>query len=130
VYNADSCQYNQENEMPIIESKALLLPTAIALRHIPGWLRTRLIKRFNIPAKFSTNTLIIGYCTNYSEWMNHWGETTIANRSVFASETEFIDQYSAAEINEFASQVGLEVYYSPNSYWQPGKLIRIGFYVK
>jgi len=118
----------------IDQAREFLKPTVVELNHVPNWLRLRLIKHFKIPREYHSGHQSLYYAASESfhpnrgtDWLDHWGSTTIYDRSCFVSEPYSLNTQDKDLIDLFANRARLTVFYSANSYWFPSQSLRIGF---
>ncbi len=116
----------------IDQARALLKPTPVELHKVPSWLRRKLLATFgweNRHLRGGVDVLeraVKLHCDN-RKWLAHYGGTFIDGHEAFVSEPFGLTPEGLKSIQQFAAQLGLRWHVDGNSWWHPGRTIRITF---
>ncbi len=111
----------------IAAARKLLKSSPVTLWACPRWLRWR-IESVEKGTWLPMEYLFGEQLHTTARWLDHWGTSRIGSRSVFVSEPYDFDLDDAKEVDVFCKTLGLGWYLSSNSWWYPGRTIRIVFY--
>ena len=107
--------------------RELLKPTAVRSSHVPDWLRRELLKVYGCPNRDTAGFAVLQHATGDAlwSWLDHWGSTKIGDKLCFVSEPYDVSIEELSQIDSLARRIGCPWYLSPNSWWYPGRTIRI-----
>lgn len=111
-------------------ARELLQPSEVDIAHVPNWFRLRLMKAFKNPWRMTSGQAMLHHAVDvhfkYGDWLDHWGSTE--GGKVFVSEPYQLLAGEVAELDSFATKLGVKWYISACSWWYPGQTIRVAFF--
>lgn len=124
----------QVNE--IESARAVLNPSPVDAHHVPDWLRRRAMKRFGCNRGDTTGWGVLFHAVRQVDptgkatcaWLDHWGVTPWHGKTALAAEPYSLSADDVASIDRFARELGIEWRLSSNSWWFPGRTIRVLFF--
>jgi hypothetical protein len=119
-------------------SRQVLHTSSVELHKVPNWLRYKLMaankRRGWQPAGgrggvFQLQTFLSRSGLNSTGWCDHWGTAYEATGHGFDFVAEpYLSPSHLSESFRFSIAIGVRAYVSANSWWYPGRTIRLGFY--
>lgn len=116
-------------------ARELLKPSPVRHHHVPDWLRRRCLKRFGTGGNGDTSGWhVIHHAVEQvvdgrsRHWLDHFGSTTIGDRRAFAIEPYNLTRPCLADVFRLGDELGLDVEIDANSWWYPGRTIRVLFF--
>ena len=111
--------------------RKLLGPSEVRLGDVPAWLQRRLVKAFGNPLKLRGGLAILNHAVEVhfgggNFWLDHF--VTVDDGQVFVAEPFEVEPSTIALLDTFAERLGVGFRISANSWWQPGKTIRLEFF--
>ncbi len=109
------------------EARRLLQPSEVNLRHIPNWFRKRLMKVYGCEHGLRAGLDVLGHARRVNDWtwLDHRGSTTWRGQTAFVSEPYNLTAGELQQIADMCERCGLHYHVSANSWWNPGRTIRI-----
>ena len=97
---------------------------------MPNWLRKRLLRAFG--GRYGSSGLAALMAAQQAlgdtnGWLDHYGVTTEQGKAVFVSEPYDLMPNGIEGIVRFAKACGCEWYVTADSYWFPGRTVRVVF---
>jgi hypothetical protein len=121
----------EEQDKEIREARKKLKPTKVKSRHVPAWLRSRLLK-LRREGKFQsdrTNNYALIFsaaeAVGCSCLLDHWGSAQRNGETVFVSEPYGAE---AERVERLATFLGVNGVIESNSWHYPGYTVRVVFY--
>jgi hypothetical protein len=101
----------------------------VIAKRIPDWMRQRLLKVFG-PTNlgYTDGDYLFEYWSRkYRElpWLDHWGSTVVGDQEIVVSEPYLSMTCDFSEPRRFAELLGCDLTVDAQSYWYPGKTIRL-----
>ena len=117
-------------EAHIHRAREVLKPEPVRLHHVPNWLRLRMKETFGAPYQVTSGDGVLFHAsskTGKGRWLDHWGSSHDrgGERRTFVSEPYDITPETVRDIISFTEPMGLDFYISSNSYWFPGRTVRV-----
>jgi len=113
-----------------VRLRSILKPSVVRLHHVPGWLKKRIRRRFDLWAWcYSPEHFLLNSYPSPAKWIDHFGSTILPDGSVaFVSEPYGDIERVRETVSVFAAEIGVDCFFTTNSYWYPGATIRIGLH--
>lgn len=114
-------------EAQIRRSREEMKPSPVDLHHVPNWFRLALLKAYGCRDGWTNGQHVLQHAIGRAEWLDHWGSTKDGEQLCFVSEPYHVDATALAHVEDVARRAGCECWLHPNSWWYPGRTIRIAF---
>ena len=118
----------EKQRQHIEAARKLLKPTPVRLRHVPNWLRLRMLKAFGCSNRDTAGWAVLNHATGgiNPSWLDHWGSTVLpSGQRAFVSEPYNFGAETARAVQAFCEPAGLRWHVDANSEWYPGWTVRI-----
>lgn len=117
-----------ETRAHIAAARDLLGPTPVRLDHVPRWFK-KALHPYHRKLEMTYQRVQHAFATiGHGHALDHWGSTTLGDgRVAFVSEPYDVDAAVLAGCERLADEVGCVFYLDPNSWWFPGRTIRLVF---
>ena len=116
----------------IHEARELLKPIPVGLPSVPNWLRLKMLKAFGCPDRATDGHSVLWHAISktarHGRWVDHFGSSELYGRPAFVSEPYDFSAGTAQDVSAFCDPMGLRWVVCSNSYWFPGRTIRIAIY--
>jgi hypothetical protein len=100
--------------------------------HVPNWFRLRMLTRFGpTEHRYTDGRALFEYWarlhTGRLPWIDHIGSALVGDQRVVVSEPYLRATDDFTEVRGFAAMLNCELVVSEQSYWFPGKTLRLAF---
>lgn len=123
----------REQRTTINALRKLLKPGEVRLHHLPSWVGNALRKAFKQRKYDDPVSCLFNAFRGMESIVDHWGSIDPASDLAFRLRPFVLEPYSIsaerlARCEEVARVCGANVVVEANSWWYPGRTIRIAFY--
>ena len=106
-------------------ARKLLRPRPVKLNKYPRWLLRRVRALGECHRPLPIEFIARGQIQTMAVWLDHCGTSDDDSRESFVSEPYRFASLDARELDSFCEALGLTWYLSSNSWWYPGRTVRI-----
>jgi hypothetical protein len=121
-------------QIEIHERRKKFQPSEVRLHHVPNWMRLMLLRKCGTRTPgWTKGSDLIWHLDHlcggdHRRILDHWGSTiTSCGRRDFVTEPYMDAELACLVARRVARAIHCEFYVSDNSWWFPGRTIRIGF---
>lgn len=123
-----------DTETLIATARWLLRPAPVRLHHVPNWLRRRILRTLGCRDGLTKGPNVLMHAVSRttkpsaSSWLDHWGSSRQNDVTVFVTEPYSVTEGCLQAVGAFCRVLHLEWYVSSNTWWFPGRTVRIVIY--
>lgn len=111
-----------------------LNPNPVKLHEVPEWVRRaclKIVKGKRWRGSSTRGPVVLEDAVNLCSrdgWCDHWGTVVINGKQCLASEPYGMTAESMKSAIEFAEKIGARLEIDSNSWWFPGRTVRLTFF--